>query len=167
MFKSTTQESMYRFCKVVVIKFGLHYLRQLVWPNAKCRGDNSYEQIQRRQLISWHIMKCEDFLRCPEALIAWIGYEIIIHLSSKGMYKVHLTDHDLWILHFFLGMADSHNEINVPQCFPVFARLNEGHGPPWNYEINRHQYTKWYYLADDIYPAWATFVKTISAPTGS
>jgi hypothetical protein len=49
---------------------------------------------------------------------------------------------------FFFGMADSHNEINVPQCFPVFARLIEGHGPPWNYEINRHQYTK------RVQPSW-------------
>jgi hypothetical protein len=44
------------------------------------------------------------------------------------------------------------------------VRLTEGHAPECNYKINDHQYTKRYYLVDDIYLKSSIFVKTIPSP---
>jgi hypothetical protein len=69
---------------------------------------------------------------------------------------------DLWIWHAFFSMGGSHNDINVLQCSNVFSRLVEGNAPSVKFMINGHEYNKEYCLADDIYPRWTTYVKTIT-----
>ena len=75
-----------------------------------------------------------------------------------------VASYNLWIWHAFFGLPKSNNDINVLERSHVFNKLAEGRAPAIHYSINDHDYTMRYYLADGIYPKWATFVKTILAP---
>ena len=77
-----------------------------------------------------------------------------------------IVSYDLWIWHMFFGLPGSNNDINVLERSHVFNELAEGRAPAVDYSINGHDYTMGYYLADDIYPKWAIFVKTIPASQG-
>uniref|UniRef100_A0A452ZBF8 DDE Tnp4 domain-containing protein n=1 Tax=Aegilops tauschii subsp. strangulata TaxID=200361 RepID=A0A452ZBF8_AEGTS len=86
------------------------------------------------------------------------------HVSEPTMILEAVASQDLWIWHAYFGLPGSLNDINVLQRSPVFTKLAEGQTPLVNYSINGHQYIMGYYLADGIYPWWATFVKSIPAP---
>ncbi|XP_021741924.1 uncharacterized protein LOC110708124 [Chenopodium quinoa] len=71
---------------------------------------------------------------------------------------------DLWIWHAFFRVLSSSNDINVLNHSPIFNDIFEGRAPPVNFEVNGHQYNMGYYLADGIYPEWATFVQAYRLP---
>ena len=89
------------------------------------------------------------------------------HVHEPTIILEAVASKDLWIWHAFFGMPSSHNDINILQRSTLFARLAEGQAPEVNYTINGHDYTMGYYLADGVYPSWATFVKTIPEPQGN
>jgi hypothetical protein len=71
---------------------------------------------------------------------------------------------DLRIWHAFFGLPGSHNDINVLHRSPVFDDLAAGQRPQTEFHVNGTKYNMAYYLADGIYPDWATLVKTYSEP---
>ncbi|XP_071735772.1 uncharacterized protein [Rutidosis leptorrhynchoides] len=62
-------------------------------------------------------------------------------------------------------MAGSNNDINVLNQSPIFDKLKDGTFSSAPFEVNGHEYSKGYYLADGIYPDWATLVKGYTCPT--
>jgi hypothetical protein len=86
------------------------------------------------------------------------------HEKGRTVILEAVISQDLWIWHSFFGMAGSNNDINVLHRSPVFNRLMQGKAPRVSYEINGNAYDKPYYLADGIYPDWATLVKTVRNP---
>ncbi|XP_020245249.1 uncharacterized protein LOC109823383 [Asparagus officinalis] len=67
-----------------------------------------------------------------------------------------------------LGSLDcTNNDINVLESSNLFSNLAQGIAPPAHYVIQGKEYNMGYYLADGIYPKWATIVQTIQQPQGS
>ena len=64
----------------------------------------------------------------------------------------------------FFDMPGYNNDINVLDAPNLFPNFQEGCGPPVNYTIMGNHYNMGYYLADCIYPKWATIVQSISHP---
>jgi hypothetical protein len=95
--------------------------------------------------------------------VAWYGQYIGKSREPTSVLDAVALEY-LWILHYFFGLLGSLNDIDVSKRSHLFARLASGDAPACNYTMNEHDYKTEYYLADDIYPSWSTFVKTITNP---
>uniref|UniRef100_A0A0D3E8N0 DDE Tnp4 domain-containing protein n=1 Tax=Brassica oleracea var. oleracea TaxID=109376 RepID=A0A0D3E8N0_BRAOL len=77
-----------------------------------------------------------------------------------------VASYDLWIWHAFFGPPGTLNDINVLDRSPVFDDIINGQAPQVTYSVNGREYHLAYYLTDDIYPKWATFIQSIPIPQG-
>jgi hypothetical protein len=98
---------------------------------------------------------------CPAA---WHG-QFNGHKNDATIILEAVADHETWIWHAFFGPG-SYNHINVLQRSPLMTRLALREGPLAEFEANGHKYNYGYFLADDIYLRWLTFVKPVIQPKG-
>nr|XP_043633734.1 uncharacterized protein LOC122604942 [Erigeron canadensis] len=87
--------------------------------------------------------------------------------SDKGHPTIMLeavASYDLWIWHAYFRPAGSNNDINVLNKSDFFDDLLEDRVPKVEFSVNGEQFQKGYYLADGIYPEWATLVKSFKCP---
>jgi hypothetical protein len=162
MGESTIIECLVHFVEAVVNIFGEEYLRA---PNA--------QDIERLMAINsargfpgmWGSVDCMHWKwdKCPTG---WRG-AYTGHKDGPTMILEAVASHDLWIWHAFFGLPGSLNDINVLRRSPLFDSLTSGTAPQVEYMVNGNKYTMGYYLADGIYPAWATFVKAFQNPQGN
>ncbi|KAK1662011.1 hypothetical protein QYE76_050170 [Lolium multiflorum] len=159
MGESTCLEAMYRFCRAVIAVFGEYYCREpTVEDTRRLLSINESRgfpgMIGSIDCMHW------QWKNCP---FGWQG-AYSGHEEGRTVILEAVISQDLWIWHSFFGMAGSNNDINVLHQSPVFNRLMQGKAPRVSYEINGNAYDKPYYLADGIYPDWATLVKTVRNP---
>ncbi|GJZ18560.1 ALP1-like protein [Tanacetum coccineum] len=72
-----------------------------------------------------------------------------------------VASYDLWIWHAMFRVAGANNDLTVLNNSPLFDDLLDDIAPVAPFECNGVTFEKWYYLADDIYPQWSSFVKII------
>ena len=160
--ESTTIECLKRFCKGVVGVYEHQYLRSPNVEDISRLLRMGEERGFPGMLGSLDCMHWE-WKNCPTAYHGhYTG-----HVHKPTIILEAVASYDLWIWHAFFGMPGSNNDINVLDASNLFADLRDGRTPPVNYTINGHNYTMAYFLADGIYPKWATLVQTISQPQGA
>jgi hypothetical protein len=149
------------FCQCVIDLYKKEYLRT---PNAQDvqRLYQKHEEMHgfRGMLGSIDCMHWE-WKNCPTA---WRG-QYMGHKKQPTIVLEAVASYDLWIWHAFFGCAGSNNDINILNRSPLFESIKSGRAPAAPFTVNGHDYTHGYYLADGIYPDWATLIKAYSAPT--
>ena len=161
MGASTAREALIRFCEGVIECYGDQYLRspneddldRLLKTNAKRGFPGILGSID---CMHW------EWKNCPTG---WEGQ----YKGKEGATTIILeavASHDLFIWHSFFGVPGTCNDINVLHKSPLFNDAIQGKAPEVTYTINDHEYNMGYYLADGIYPHWATFVRSFPVPQG-
>ncbi|XP_072084290.1 uncharacterized protein [Arachis hypogaea] len=160
--ESTTIECLEKFVEGVISVFEDEYLRK---PNPNdvqrllqmAEGRGFPDMLGSIDCMHW------QWKNCPKA---WKGMYMSGYRGVATIVLEVVASSDLWIWHAFFGVSGSNNDINVLDRSPVFDDILNDRAPEVNYTINGNNYTMGYYLADGIYPEWATFVKSISKPQG-
>jgi len=159
MGESTVIETVNRFTRLVFELYAEEYLRE---PNeadiarllsvAEERGFPG--MIGSIDCMHW------EWERCPVGLHG----QYRGHFKKPTIILEAVASYDRWIWHTFFRMPGSCNDINVLNRSPVFDKLSSGIGPKVEFKVNGRDYDMGYYLANGIYPAWATLISGVPKP---
>lgn len=179
--ESTALESLIKFCENLNTIFGDKYLRQ---PNQHDVQRLLSENAARGFPGMLGSIDCMHWQwdNCP---VAWHGAYTGRSKHASTVLEA-VASYDLWIWHASIGHPGSLNDLNIlhrsnlfnniasgenHQSFNAsntrsFNNIALGNAPSATYTINGHEYHMGYYLADGIYPDWATMMKSFSSPAG-
>ena len=161
MAETTARKCLHHFTAGIIHLFGDEYLRhptpeelETLLAVGEQRGFPG--MIGSIDCMHW------EWKNCPAA---WKG------MYSRGTDKPTivleaLAGQDLWIWHAFFGAPGTLNDLNILDRSPVFDEIINGNAPEVHFHVNGREYNLAYYLADGIYPKWATFIQSIRLPQG-
>ncbi|CAN1303201.1 hypothetical protein LINPERPRIM_LOCUS25756 [Linum perenne] len=148
--------------------------KQVLSPLQKCTTVIRQLAYDVQRLLQLHsevhgfpgMLGSTDCMHWPwkNCLVAWKGQ---FTRGDQGIPTIMLeavASQDLWICHAFFDVAGSNNDINVLNQSPLFNDVLGRYSPDIQFTVNGTKYTKGYYLADGIYPEWATMVKSFAYP---
>ncbi|XP_071708663.1 protein ALP1-like [Rutidosis leptorrhynchoides] len=98
--------------------------------------------------------------KCP---VAWRGQYMRGDHSHQTIMLEAVASYDNWIWHAYFGVAGSNNDLNVLNTSDLFNSMLNEEMPDVPFIANGVEYKRGYYLADGIYPTWASFVKGFSS----
>lgn len=160
MSEVTALEALKHFCKAIIAVFGDTYLRQ---PNNEDLA-RLLEEGERRgfpgMLGSLDCMHW-TWKNCPAA---WKG-QYQGRSKEPTLILEAVASKDLWIWHSSFGFPGSMNDINVLNHSGLFDKVTNGIASEISYQVNNNTYNFGYYLADGIYPSYATLIKSINPGT--
>ncbi|XP_071700050.1 protein ALP1-like [Rutidosis leptorrhynchoides] len=97
--------------------------------------------------------------------VSWKGQYTSGHQKHPTIVLEAVASYDTWIWHAFFGAAGANNDVNVLNQSSLFDDIKNGNAPFAPFTVNGQEYMNGYYLADGIYPDWATLIKAYSTPT--
>ncbi|XP_073121226.1 uncharacterized protein [Henckelia pumila] len=157
---STSLECLKTFCKGMNEIFSEQYLRQ---PTSEDVARLNAENSRRGFSGMLGSIDCMHWA-CKNYPAAWAGQYQSGHQKEPSIILQAVASKNLWIWHAYFGVSGCKNDINVPERSNLFLNLAKEEAPPVQFEVNENEYNMGDYLADDIYPSWAAFVKTIPRP---
>ncbi|XP_020415531.1 uncharacterized protein LOC109948044 [Prunus persica] len=155
----TALECLRKFCSVIEAMYGQWYLCS---PNLadlyrllhKASHRGFPDMLGSLDYMHWERKKCPT---------AWAG-QFTGYKHKPTVVLEAVASYDTWIWHAFFGVVGSNNDINVLARSLLFNDVVNGVSPHIQYVVSGNEYNLGYYLADGIYPGWATLVKMISQP---
>nr|XP_043615681.1 uncharacterized protein LOC122587565 [Erigeron canadensis] len=151
------------FCDAMVETYKYQYLRRPTSHDIR-RLYEAHEEIRHYMPGMLGNLDCTHFVwkMCQVELRG--QYKRGDHQYPTIMMEA-TASHDLWIWNAFFGPPGSLNDINVLQQSSLFLPERMGMTPICPFTVNGHTYPRGYYLVDDIYLTWSTFVKAYKYPT--